>query len=88
MVEKGYIEKGKLLYVPSGVRLLMTSSGKLCDVEEFGTTEKPSNCIIMSSEVKNNLCEILYCGRLWRVKITDVYAVHNKDYRQKRERLC
>ena len=53
MVTTDYIEKGKLVYIPSGVRLFVRD--KADDgfyVERYVDTDKPTNCIVMSDEVK------------------------------------
>lgn len=77
MIARDYIRKGNLVYIPSGVRLVIH------DVDEHGTryasewtdTTKPANCIIMADGIKDVWCEILYCGKLWHVKISDAYAI-------------
>ena len=83
MVTNDYIKKGKLVYIPSGVRLFVRDRAE--DgfyVERYVDTDKPTNCIVMSDEIKNNLCEILYCGKLWYVKMSDAYVVREQKQKE------
>ena len=78
-----HVQKGSLVYIPSGVRLTVRDEAGTT-VQDYIDVEKPTNCVIMSNIIKNNLCKILYCGKLWYVKISDTYAIRE----QKGERAC
>lgn len=89
MITPDYVEKGRLVYIPSGSTLIVRDDDATgFYIERYVKIEKPANCIIMSSEVKNNLCEILYCGKLWHVKVSEAYAVYGEDYKVKGESAC
>lgn len=89
MISQEHVKKGKLVYIPSGVRLVMRGASRgVSYVSEWVDTEKPTNCIITSDNVDNNLCEILYCGKKWYVKVSDTYAVQESSNELKGERYA
>lgn len=47
-------------------------------MESFTYVKKPTNCVIMSNTVENNLCKVLYCGKLWYVKVSDTYEIREQ----------
>jgi len=84
MITRDYVRKGNLVYIPSGVRLVIHDSTEdgTRYASEWTDTTKPTNCIIMTDGGKNNWCEILYCGKLWHVKISDAYAVEHGNVKK------
>ena len=78
------IRKGMLVYVPSGVRLfkpVKDAAAYEIYVEDYVTTEKPSNCLVLESQkdATQRSFSILYEGQTWQVPANSVYHINEGD---------
>ncbi len=73
------VEKGMLVYIPSGVRLVKTETNEQdydIYVKEYRVTEKPTNCLVLESGGnRDKKCKIIYEGTTWYVNRNSVYKI-------------
>ena len=64
------LDKGALVYLPSGVKLYKLSDGNV--VSRYKTVAKPIN-VLMVENRERGYCAILYEGERWYVPPGDLY---------------
>ena len=73
------VEKGMLVYIPSGVRLVKTETDKDdydIYVKEYRVTDKPTNCLVLESGAAGKKrCKVIYEGTAWYVNCNSVYKI-------------